>query len=60
MLATSDGGATWTVATPQGTFGTDAIGDVDFVDAVHGWASGTAIYPHGGRRPDVDAGGLRH
>ncbi len=43
LLATSDGGATWSEV-GRGQFGRDVMIDLDFVDAVHGWASGNSIY----------------
>ena len=38
IVATSDGGATWSTQTVPS--GVDTLRDVDFVDALHGWAVG--------------------
>jgi photosystem II stability/assembly factor-like uncharacterized protein len=42
VFRTADGGATWTKVAE---FASDALKDIDFLDATHGWAVGdTAIY----------------
>ena len=40
ILATSDGGTTWTTQDPGTTYQNEALGGVCFVDADHGWAVG--------------------